>query len=190
MWTDVLPLLLFFGFYKWKGIYVATGSAIAAGIFSAAYRYRKEGRIEPLPLFTLVLIIVLGSLTIYFKDPRILIWKVSIAYVATAVFFASSCRKGKTPMLKSILGSSMQLPEERWRSGTWTYCAYFLFAAALNLVVASLVSLDTWVKYKVFGTIALSMTFMLSHTMWLSGKQLPEAAEAAETVAEAVFSEP
>jgi len=190
MWTDVLPLLLFFTFYKWKGIYAATGSAIVAGIFGAIYRYRKEGKIEPMPLFTLVLIIVLGGLTIYLKDPRFLIWKVSIAYTATAIFFATTCRAGQTPMLKNILGSAMNLPEERWRSGTWAYVGYFLFAASLNLVVANLVDLDTWVKYKVFGTIVLSMTFMVGHSMWLSGKQLPEAAEDAEKVADAVVSEP
>ena len=51
-------------------------------------------------------------------------------------------------------------------------------------------SLDLWVKYKVFGTIVLSMTFMVGHTMWLSGKQLPEAAEDAEKVADAIVSEP
>jgi intracellular septation protein len=190
MWTDVLPLLLFFGFYKWKGIYAATGSAIAAGIFGAIYRYRKEGKLEPMPLFTLALIVILGGLTIYLKDPRFLIWKVSISYTAMALFFVNSCRAGQTPMLKNILGSAMTLPDERWRSGTWAYVGYFLFAATLNLVVANLVSLDTWVKYKVFGTIVLSMGFMVSHTMWLSGKQLPEAAADAETVADAVVSEP
>lgn len=30
----------------------------------------------------------------------------------------------------------------------------------------------------------------MGRTMWLSGKQLPEAVEAAETVADAVVSEP
>lgn len=190
MWTDVLPLLLFFGFYKWKGIYAATGSAIAAGIFGAIYRYRKEGKIEPLPLFTLVLIVVLGGLTIYLKDPRFLIWKPTVAYTATALFFAISCRAGQTPMLERLLGSSLKLAPAQWRSGTWAYVGYFFFAAVLNLVVGYSVNLDLWVKYKVFGTIVLSMTFMVGHTMWLSGKQLPEAAEEAEKVADAVVSEP
>lgn len=190
MWTDVLPLLLFFGFYKWKGIYAATGSAIAAGILGAIYRYRKEGKIEPLPLFTLVLIVVLGGLTIYLKDPRFLIWKPTVAYTATALFFAISCRTGQTPMLERLLGSSLKLAPAQWRSGTWAYVGYFFFAAVLNLVVGYSVNLDLWVKYKVFGTIVLSMTFMVGHTMWLSGKQLPEAAEEAEKVADAVVSEP
>ena len=190
MWTDVLPLLLFFGFYKWKGIYAATGSAIVAGIFGAIYRYRKEGKIEPLPLFTLVLICVLGGLTIYLKDVRFLIFKPTIAYTATALFFALSNRRGQTPMLERLLGTSLRLTPEQWRSGTWAYVGYFFLAAILNLIVGFSVSVDLWVKYKVFGTIALSMTFMIGHTMWLSGKQLPEAAEAAETVAEAVVSEP
>jgi len=190
MWTDVLPLLLFFTFYKWKGIYAATGSAILAGIFGAIYRYRKEGKIEPLPLFTLVLICVLGGLTIYLKDPRFLIWKPTVAYSATALFFALSCRRGQAPMLERLLGSSIRLSQGQWRNGTWAYVAYFFFAAALNLVVGYTVSLDLWVKYKVFGTIALSMIFMVGHTMWLSGRQLPEALEAAETVAQEVLSEP
>lgn len=176
MLTDVLPLLLFFLFYKLKGIYAATGVAIVSGILGTAYRYRTHGKVEPLPLFTLVLIIVLGGLTIYLKDPRFLIWKPTVAYLATALFFGFTCRSGQVPMFRQVCekaGAEMRLSDAQWRNATLAYVGFFLFAGILNLVVASLVSLDTWVKFKVFGTMALSFTFMLSHGAWLSKRQLP-----------------
>lgn len=176
MWTDVLPLILFFVFYKLQGIYAATGAAIIMGILSSTYKYRKEGRLDPLPLFTLGLIVILGGLTIYLKDPRFLIWKPTVAYTATALFFALSCRAGQVPMLQRMLQSSLRLGEVQWRNATLAYVAYFLLAAILNLVVGYNVSLDLWVKYKVFGTIAMSMIFMVGHAYWLSGRQLPELA--------------
>lgn len=107
MWTDVLPLLLFFGFYKWKGIYAATGSAIVAGILAPPIAIAKRAGSSRSGC-TLVLIIVLGGLTIYLKDPRFLIWKPTVAYSATALFFALSCRSGQTPMLERLLGSSAE----------------------------------------------------------------------------------
>lgn len=190
MWTDVLPLLLFFFFYKWQGIYAATGSAIVAGLLSALYRYRKERHVEPLTLFTLALICILGGLTIYLQDPRFLIWKPTIAYLATAFFFALSCRQSQTPLLERLLGSSLRLSPQQWRSGTWAYVIYFCLAAIANIIIGYSVSLDLWVKYKVFGTIILSMAFMLGHTLWISRQQLPEAVANIETASEAVISEP
>ncbi len=197
MWTDVLPLILFFGFYKIQGIYAATGAAIVAGVLGAIYRYRKEGHLEPLPLLSLALIVVLGGLTIYLKDPKFLIWKPTVAYTATALFFAYSCRAGQTPMVKRMLQSSLKLSDIQWRNATLLYVGYFMFAAVLNLVVGYNVSLDLWVKYKVFGTITMSMIFMVGHSMWLSGRQIPElsgelglAAEVAHEMSEIGPSEP
>ena len=189
MWTDVLPLILFFLFYKFKGIYAATAAAIVMGVLGTAYRFRKEGKVEPLPLFTLALIVVLGGLTIYLKDPKFLIWKPTVAYAATAIFFAFTCRAGQIPMYKRIFQSSMRLSEVQWRNATLALAGYFVFAALLNLVVGYSVSLDTWVKFKVFGTMILSSTFMIGHAMWLNGRQLPELPELAEELHQLTLGE-
>jgi intracellular septation protein len=68
----------------------------------------------------------------------------------------------------------MQLSEAQWRNATWSYVGFFVFKSILNLLVAYNFTLEQWVKYKVFGTIILSLTFMMGHAMWLQSRQLPK----------------
>ena len=170
--ADVFPLLLFFFAYKLKGIYVATAVAIAATLVSTGYKFRREGKVEPLPLFGLLLMIVLGGLTIYFKDQRFIIFKPTLAYMATATFFGLSCRSGQTPLLETMMGTHLSLPRPTWRRATLGYVAFFSFQAALNLLVGFSLSFDTWVKYKVFGAMVLSFVFMALHLNYYSRQQV------------------
>lgn len=174
MWTDVLPLILFFLAYKLKGIFAATAVAIVTGVIGSIYKYRRDGFIDPLATFTLVLIVVLGGLTLALKDPRFLIWKPTVAYAATALFFASSCRAGRIPLYKRMFKETLRLSETQYINATLGLAGYFLFAGALNLIVGYSVSLDTWVKFKVFGTMVLSFSFMFLQVAWYSKHQLPD----------------
>jgi len=174
MWTDVLPLILFFLAYKLKGIFAATAVAIVSGVIGSVYKYRRDGFIDPLATFTLVLIVILGGLTLALKDPRFLIWKPTVAYAATALFFASSCRAGRVPLYQRMFKETLRLTEAQYRNATLGLAGYFLFAGTLNLIVGYSVSLDTWVKFKVFGTMILSFGFMFLQVTWYSKHQLPE----------------
>lgn len=171
-WADVFPLLLFFVAYKLRGIYVATAVAIVATVIATGYKFRREGKVEPLPLFGLLLMIVLGGLTIYFKDQRFIIFKPTLAYVATALFFALSCRPGQVPLLETMMGAHLNLPRPVWQRATWGYVAFFSFQAVLNLAVGFTLSFDTWVQYKVFGALILSFVFMGAHLAYYSRYQV------------------
>lgn len=171
LWADILPLIAFFALYRLQGIYVATLGAIILSIVAAIYKYRTHGKLEPLPLLGMGLMIVLGGLTVYLQDPRFLLWKPTLAYLATAIFFAASCRSGATPVAQQILQATIRLTPRLWRQATWAYVAFFVTMACLNLVVAYTVSLDTWVKFKVFGTLALMVLFVLAHARYYSSKR-------------------
>ena len=176
MWADVLPLLVFFWCSKKYDIYVATLSAIVFSVLGTLYKYKKHGKVDSLPLFGTALMVVFGGLTVYFKNPQFLFWKPTLAYAATAAFFAYSCRDGQQPLVERLFQSSLQLNQQQWRNATWAYVGFFIFKAILNLLVAYNFSLEFWVRYKVFGTIILSLGFMVGHAMWLQGRQQPQAA--------------
>lgn len=173
MWADFLPLVAFFVCYKFYGVYSATALLIVLTLLTTAQKFRRERKIDPLPLFGLVLLVVLGGLTVYLKDPRFLMWKPTIAYLAMAAFFALSCRS-QQPMLQRMLESQLRLSPSQWKSATLVWSAFFTVAAGLNLVVAYNFSLDLWIRYKVFGTMVLTLGFILAHTAWLKDRQLPE----------------
>ncbi|MCI0407942.1 MAG: septation protein IspZ, partial [Acidobacteria bacterium] len=63
------------------------------------------------------------------------------------------------PLLKMLLGAAFQLTDRGWRVFTLRYAAFFLFLAGLNELVWRNVSTDTWVTFKVFGLLGLTLLF-------------------------------
>jgi intracellular septation protein len=197
-WTDVFPLLVFFVMFKTVGIYEATAAVIVLSVLGAFVKYRIHRRVDPLPLFGTTLMVVFGGLTIYLKEPKFLIWKPTLAYLATAAFFALSTRSGREPLVKKLLGGSMRLADRDWWHATWAYAGFFAFMAVLNLVLGHVLDFNTWVNFKVWGTILLSFGFMFSHAHYLSLRQLPEESadsklsegEAVEEIGTALPTEP
>jgi len=45
---------------------------------------------------------------------------------------------------------------------------FFIAAGALNIYVAYNFSEGTWVKFKVFGLMALTFVFMIAQTLWIA----------------------
>ena len=75
---------------------------------------------------------------------------------------ARSCLGGLV-FNKSLLGvvfdSLFQLSDEGWRKLTLRWALFFLALAVLNEIVWRNVSTDTWVTFKVFGVVPLTILF-------------------------------
>ena len=65
---DFLPILLFFVVFKLYDIYLATAVAIAASTLQVAWLWLQHRNVEPMPLVTLALIVVLGGATLVLQD--------------------------------------------------------------------------------------------------------------------------
>ena len=70
------------------------------------------------------------------------------------------------------MGKQVTLKENTARN-TWSqlnlaWSIFFLLMGALNLYVAFQFSEDTWVNFKLFGTTALLIVFVIAQGFWLS----------------------
>ena len=65
---DLGPLLIFFLAFQWGGIFVATGMFMVTILVALGIGYGLERRLSPMPLFTAVLVLIFGGLTLYLKD--------------------------------------------------------------------------------------------------------------------------
>ena len=65
---DLGPLLIFFAAFKYRGIFGATAAFMAAVLAALAIGYILEKRISPMPLFTAILVVIFGGLTLYLKN--------------------------------------------------------------------------------------------------------------------------
>ena len=77
---DLGPLLIFFAGFKYLGIFGATAAFMAAVLAALAIGYILEKRISPMPLFTAVLVVIFGGLTLYLKNDVFIKMKPTVLY--------------------------------------------------------------------------------------------------------------
>jgi intracellular septation protein len=164
---DLFPILLFFVAYKLADIYVATGVAIVATIVQIAWLKLRRKPVEPMQWASLGIIVVFGGMTLLFQDETFIKWKPTVLYALFAVALIGAQRfTGKNP-LKAIMGAQVTLPEPVWQRLTLAWAGFFAAMAALNLFVAYTFSLDAWVDFKLFGTLGLTVLFVIAQAFWI-----------------------
>ena len=169
---DFLPVILFFAAYKIADIYVATGVAIVATVVQIAWTLWRRQKVKPVQWIALVFILIFGSATILLHDEFYIKIKWTLFYGLMGLMILGAVTMGKNP-IKSVLGQEIELPDHVWRKLSLAWGIFFLLLAALNQYFASTLSLDAWVKVKVFGGSALSFAFVIAQAFWMA-QYLPD----------------
>lgn len=149
-------------------VLLATVVVIAATLAQVGWLKLARRKVDTMLWVSLVLVVVLGGLTIWFHNETFIKWKPSVLYwsMGTALWLAPLV-SGKN-LLKVLLGEQMQLPARVWHRLNFAWVAFFAGMGLLNLWVAYSFSTDTWVNFKLFGGIGLMLLFTLAQGLWLS----------------------
>jgi intracellular septation protein len=158
---DLGPLVLFFAAYSWYGIFVATGVLMVATLLSLAIGYFLNGRVALMPVVTAVVVAVFGGLTLLLEDELFIKLKPTIVYLTFAVILFTGLALGR-PFVRNILQAAFQLTDRGWKILTFRLAAFFLVLAGLNEILWRNFSTDTWVAFKVWGFLPLTMIFFAS----------------------------
>jgi intracellular septation protein len=177
---DVGPLLVFFlvnflapvpGTLK---IFVATGAfmaAMVAALCFAAIRYRY---VSPLLLFSGVMVLILGGLTIWLHNETFIKVKPTIYYALVAGLLTFGLATGR-PLLKLVLGSAYPgLDEEGWRKLTRNWAIFFAVMAVVNETVWRNSTTDFWIAFKLWGAIPATLLFAVANVPMLMRHGLSE----------------
>jgi len=170
---DFLPILLFFVVYKIHGIYTATEVLVVASVLLMLWQWHRQGRVETMTWVSTLLVLVFGGLTIYLHNDLFIKWKPSILYLLFAAALLFTHWRDE-PLLQRLMGAQLPatLPGAFWRRLNAYWIAFFLFGAALNLVVAYTLPTSLWVDFKLFGLLALTVIFVLFQAV-LIARALP-----------------
>ena len=198
---DFLPLVFFFGTFKY-----AEGHASSAAQFATEYfGFMVSGgvvgpaeapvllatlvvmvatllqmgalllwrqKIHLMLWITLVLVLVLGGATIWFHNATFIKWKPSVLYWAMGLAFWVSQTFFHKNLLQATMGEQLQLPPDIWRKLTLAWIAFFGVMGLINLAVAYNFSTSTWASFKVFGATGLMLVFVVGQGIYLS-RHLP-----------------
>jgi intracellular septation protein len=172
---DFFPILLFFLAYKFFDIYVATAVAIAASFVQVGYAWLKTRKLEAMHLVTLGIIVVFGGLTLYLRDEQFIKWKPTVINWLFGLAFLSSQWLGAKPMIERMMGANLELPPPVWRRLNLSWTAFFFLLGGANWYVMQNFDTDTWVNFKLYGMLGLTLAFVLLQSFYLS-RHLPEVA--------------
>ena len=174
--TDLFPVILFFVAYQLYDIYVATLVAIVASVLQVAWLKLRHGRAETTHWVTLGLLIVFGGMTLALKDPTFIKWKPTVVnWLFAAAFLLSELFMARG-LLRRMMDHAITLPDEIWTRLNLAWVAFFFAMGVLNLYVAYSYSEATWVNFKLFGFLGLTLLFMLAQGFYLSRHIAPEPA--------------
>jgi intracellular septation protein len=165
---DLFPVILFFIAFKTYDIYIATAVAIAASVIQISFVYFKNKKIDKMHIITLSLIIILGGATLILHDETFIKWKPSIVNWGFALAFFASHFIGKKPIIRRMLDEAIQLPSHAWNMLSNMWIVFFIFSGVANIYVAYNYDTDTWVNFKLFGLMGLTLVFIIIQGIYIS----------------------
>jgi intracellular septation protein len=155
---------------------IATGIAIVASFVQVAIHWFNTRKFERMHIFSLVLITVLGGITIFLGNPAFIQWKPTVLNWLFAAVFLGSMHVGERPIIQRMMGEHIELPENVWRTLNLSWVTFFFISGAANLYVAFYYNIeaaaddrmDTWVNFKLFGLMGLTIGFVILQALYLS----------------------
>ena len=126
-----------------------------------------------MPVFTAILVLIFGGLTLYLKDATFIKMKVTVLYAFFGLTLLGGLAFGRL-FVKYVFSAAFELREEGWRKLTWRWGFFFLVLAVLNEIVWRSLPTADWVKFKVFGIIPLIMLFALAQMPLVLKHELKE----------------
>jgi intracellular septation protein len=204
---DFLPILLFFGTFKyaesqreWASrfasehlgfvvsggavgpdeapVLLATVVVILATLAQVVYLKLRGKKVDTMLWINLGLVTLFGGATIYLHSEAFIKWKPTVLYwVMGGGVLISQTFFGKN-VPKLLIGKDLSLPDPIWQRVGLSWFLFFLAMGVLNIWVAYNFPTATWVNFKLFGGMGLMFVFMVVQGLYLS-RHLKDAAQAA-----------
>lgn len=194
---DLFPIILFFGVFKWAEghssaaqelvmqylggamssgavtaaqapILLSTAVAIVASLAQIAWLLLRRRKVDGILWVSLAIIVVFGGATIYFRDDTFIKWKPTILYWCFGAALLFSQLFMKKNLIRTMMEKQVNLPEPIWPRLNLAWIVFFAAMGALNLYIAFNYPLDTWVNFKMFGSMGLMFVFIIGQSLFLS----------------------
>jgi len=157
-------------------IYLATLAAIVITLIQVVAAAIIVKKVEKMPVITLALLIVFGGATLALKDPLFIQWKPTAINWMFALVFLGSQLIGDKPLIQRMMGHAIDIEEKRvWLQLNLAWVAFFVVAGIANLIVAPEIdpfgfefSEDTWVDFKLFGLMGMTIAFIIGQALYLA----------------------
>lgn len=169
--VELFPLLAFFVGYKTEDIFAGTLYMLIASIISIIALYIIEKKINKTSLISTALILISGGLTLVSGDSQFVKMKPTILYTLFALIVLYSNYQNR-PIAKYLFQSAIIMEENNWKIVNTKFIYFFFSMAILNEIIWRTYSESTWVNFKVFWSLPITIIFVLCQIPFLLKNRL------------------
>lgn len=174
---DFLPLVAFFAAYVIYDLYVATATIIVVLAVQIAYQWFRHRKVNKMLLISGALVTVFGGITLILRDPVFIQWKVTVVNWLFAAAFLGSQLFGSKTFTERLMGHAVELDPALWRQLNTLWVVNFAVLGTLNLYVMYNFDEQTWVYFKTWGMIGLSLLMAVGQAIWISARSSDRSAD-------------
>jgi intracellular septation protein len=144
----------------YDGFILVTAGFVPLLLASMAVLWKLTGRISRIQIFTAVMVIVFGGLTVWLNDERFFKLKTTLVYGFFALTLGIGLLRGRG-WLKVLMGEMLPMSDRGWLILSRRIAATFAVMAVANEIVWRTQSTEFWVTFETFGLPAfLFVAFM------------------------------
>lgn len=189
---DLFPVILFFAAYQLggahpataqtildaigvhlhtgakPGVFLATLVAIAATLLQVGWMWLKHRKVDAMLWLSFGLIVVFGGATLFLQDETFIKWKPTVLYWLFALALGLAPVLFERNLIRLLMEKQVCLPDAVWQRLNLGWAGFFAFLGLANLYVAFEFSTDTWVNFKMFGTLGLMLVFIVGQGFYLT----------------------
>ncbi len=151
-------------------------------VFAVAFGYSlwRERRVAPMLIISFVMVVLLGSLTLFLKDKTFFYMKPTIAYALFAATLGGGLASGRN-LLKAAFDGALHLPDAAWITLTKRYAIFFAALAVVHEALWRWLMRDCdynagptcpgepiWVQAKLFGFTTINILFAAAQGPFLA----------------------
>ena len=179
---EFAPVIVFFAAYiffdryeisfnfngqNYEGFVLATTIFIPLILFTTFLSWKLTGEVSKIQLFTAILVVIFGGMTILFNDDRFFKMKPTLVYFLFGSILLVGLLRGKS-YLQALMGTMLPMDDKGWMIISRRITGFFFFLALLNEFVWRTFSTEIWVYFKTFGLSVALLVFLASQYPVLS----------------------
>ena len=145
---------------EYAGVVAATIIFVPLLLLSLAISWGMTRTLPRLAVFTAIIVVVFGGLTVWLNDDTFTKMRPTVVYGLFAFVLGIGLWLQGRSYLKYLLGEMMPLTDEGWMLFTRNFTLFFAFMAVLNEIVWRGMSEATWVWLDTFGQMILTFVFI------------------------------
>ena len=158
-----------FGGTTYDGFIIITAIFVPVLLICTYAIWRITGEISKMQLFTAVIVLIFGGLTVWFNDERFIKIKPTMIYILFAGILGFGLFRG-TSYLQMVMNKGIPMTDDIWMKLTRRITVFFLLLAISNEIVWRTMSTDSWVIFKTIILTLATFLFLSSQIFFLINK--------------------